>query len=106
MPEKYQKTIELIKKFSPKTFGIKNAYYRINKDNINLVFIVDEKNASSLISYLNSLTKIIERELGDVKIETSVYVYDKQYKNNKLENNSKLEKIQLTSNISYAGAQT
>ena len=103
MSSKQEKALEIIKSFSPKEFGIKKAYYRIGKDHVEVMFVVDKKNASNLISYLNSLSSIIEKEIKGVKIESSVYIYDKTNKIDNVVKKEKLEKIELR-NFNLAGA--
>jgi len=98
---KQEEILELIKKFSPKEFGIKKAYYKIGKDIMEVVFVVDKGSASNLISYLNSLSSIIEKEVRGVKIESSVYIYDKSRKIENVVKTEKLSSIELRS-FSYA----
>ena len=62
--------------FAQKFWNKKEAYYKIGKDFIEVMFVVDRNNASSLISYLNSLFSIIEKEVKGITVESSVYIYD------------------------------
>jgi len=102
MSSKQKEAIALVKSYSPKGFGIKDAYYRVNGKNLDLLFVVNEKNAALLISYLNSLSAMIEKEVKGIKISSSVYIYDKNKKVEKVAKQEKLEKISL--NVDFAPA--
>lgn len=105
MSSKQEKVIELIKNFSPKDFGIKKAYYKTGKGFIEIMFVVEKNSASNLISYLNSLSSIIEKEVKGVRIESSVYIHDNSKKIENVVKKENLEKIKLTSfNLSKAYA--
>lgn len=104
MSSKQKEALELIRKYSPKGFGIKDAYYRVNEENLELLFVVNEKNASLLISYLNSLSAIVEKETRGVKIKSNVYVYDKNKSVEKVAKQENLEKISLSVNFAAACA--
>lgn len=104
MPNKQQKqVIDLVKRFSPREFGIKGVYYKLSKSNIELLFVVDKSNASSSMSYLNSLASIIENEVKGVKIESSVYIKEKGSRVENVIAKEKLSSLELTS-LSFAGA--
>lgn len=98
---KQEKILELIRNFSPKEFGVKSAYYRTGKDFMEVMFIVDRGSASNLISYLNSLSSIIEKEVGGIKIESSVYIYDRSKKIENVVKKENLSSIKLRS-FAYA----
>lgn len=95
MSSKQEKALEMIRSFSPKEFGIKKAYYRTDKDCIEVMFVVDKKSASNLISYLNSLSSIIEKEVKGIKIESSIYIHDKTKKIENVVKKENLERIEL-----------
>lgn len=105
MSSKQKKARELIKNFSPKRFGIKDIYIGgKDKNKLEILFIIEKDNISSLISYLNALSAIIERELGGIEIESNVYVYDRKKNIKKVAERNKLEKIDLVEDINLAGA--
>jgi len=101
MTTKIKKVIELIEKFVPKNFGIKEAYYKTEKNSVEFIFFINEKDASKLIGYLNSLSKIIEKEIKGVKIESRIYIKSSKKNVNELVEEKKLETINLRS-LSYA----
>ncbi len=102
MSSKQEQAIELIKRFSPKPFGIRSAYYRLNGKNLELMFVVDEKKASSLISYLNSLSHIIEKEVRDIQINSSVYIATSKVNISEITKEEELDEIVLPG-LSKAG---
>jgi len=95
MSSKQDKIIKIIRKLSPKGLGIKEAYCKTGKNSIELMFVVDKNNASILIGYLNSLSAIIEKEVGGVKIESSIYTYDKTKNVENVVKKENFEKIGL-----------
>ncbi len=99
MPPKQEKIIDLIKNFSPKDFGVRDLYYKAGENEIELLFVVKKSNASSLISYLNSLSDIIEKRSDNIKVISSVYIYDsdRQIRVRKVIERDKLKKIDLIS---------
>ena len=101
MTTKIKKVLELIEKFVPKNFGIKEAYYKTEKNSVEFIFFINEKDASKLIGYLNSLSKIIEKEIKGVKIESRIYIKSSKKNVNELVEEKKLETINLRS-LSYA----
>lgn len=105
MSLKQKKARELIKNFSPKIFGIKDIYIGEKDENkLEILFIIEKNNISSLMSYLNALSVIIEKELGGIEIESNVYVYDRKKDIKKVAKRNKLEKIDLIKDINLAGA--
>lgn len=97
MSSRQEKVIELIRNFSPRDFGVKDLYYKTNKNEIELLFVVKKSGAPSLISYLNSLSDIAEKKADRIKVTSSVYIYDndKQLKVRGLVEGEKLKKISL-----------
>lgn len=100
MSSKQKEALELIKKFSPKGFGIKDAYYRLNEKDLEILFVVNEKNAALLISYLNSLSAIVEKEVRGLRIRSNIYIHDKNKKVGEVAKKEKLEKFIL--NVDFA----
>lgn len=103
MSTKQKEALKLIKKFSPKPFGIKSAYYRTNDGKLELIFVVSEKGASSSISYLNSLTSLIEKEVKGIEIESNIYIYDKGKKVEDVAREEDLKKMDLVTDFKFAG---
>lgn len=102
--KKQQQVISLLKNFSPKEFGVENVFYKVNKDNIEVIFVVNKSNAQSSISYLNALASIIENEVKGVRIESNVYVQEKG--KSRIEHVAVRERFNELSlvNLSLAGA--
>ncbi len=100
MPEKYEKAIKLIQKLTPKTSGLKEGYYKVEDDKLELLLLIGKKNAPNTISYLRSLSSIVEGELKGVEIETNIYISEKQEqkKVKDVVEKEKLKKMKLTSN--------
>jgi len=73
-----KKAIELIREYSPKNFGLKGVYYKANGKKLEMFFIVNEKNAQSLISYVNSLSSLVGKEIKELEIESKVFLYKKE----------------------------
>lgn len=95
MSLKQDKIIKIIRSLSPKGLGIKEAYCRTNKNSIEFMFVVDKNNASILIGYLNSLSALIEKEVGGVEIKSSIYTYDKTKNMDKVVKKENFEKVGL-----------
>ena len=105
MSSKQENIIKIIKNFSPKGFGIIEAYCKTSKNSVEIMFVVNKKNAPMLIGYLNSLSALIEEEVKGVKIESSIYTYDKSKNLDRVVKEENLEKVGLiNSNLMKAFA--
>ena len=91
MSLKLEKAIKLIKQYSARSFGVRNAYFKINDNKLEVLFIISKNKTPSLISYLNSLSSVFENEIKGLDIESSFIVYDK---NRDIENIVKKEKFE------------
>lgn len=74
MSEKQKRVIGLLQSFSPKDFGVRQAFYRIKDDKMEVVFVVNKNNAPNIASYLNSLSSLVEEKVGGITVESSVYI--------------------------------
>jgi len=92
MLAKQQKIIDIIQNFVSKDFGITQAYYGFDENNLELLFIIKQEYGAVVMSYLTSLTDILKRNIG-VAVSCSVYIEDNNKKEN-LEEVVKGEKLQ------------
>lgn len=100
-----QLVLDSIRRFAPRDFGIEQIFYRsLSSNRLEIVFIVNEAKAGSLISYLNSLASLIGKEVKNIKIESSVYIDDKAKNISQMVRKDKLEKMELTRSFATAGA--
>ncbi len=104
MTKKIENAIEIIKNLTPKTFGIKNAFYKIDDNSIDVLFIVDKKSASNSISYLKSLGTILEKEVRNVTIKTSVFIHERGKDTVDVAKKEKYQQIRLLNNLNFKPA--
>ncbi|MBU2036722.1 hypothetical protein KJ866_00730 [Patescibacteria group bacterium] len=102
MSVKQEKVIKLVQSLSPKSIGIKSAFYRFNDDKVKIVFMVDKNNVAYLISYLKSLSLIAEKEIKGVDLEINIYVQDTKKKMQEVIRQEDLKIFKLENNFSYA----
>ena len=106
MSREQKNVINLIKRFSPKSFGIKNAYYKEDDNKLEFFFVVEEKGASSSISYLNSLSSLIERKERGFDIELNIYIQDNKKNIKSMVKKESFKELDLVSNVYYGGICT
>lgn len=95
MSENQKSVIGLITRFLPADFGVKSAYFKIVDKNIEIVFFVEKKNASISISYLNSLSNLVGKEIETVDIGSNVYIYKGTESTKNIEREKDYQKIKL-----------
>jgi|GEM_PF-6709336 len=102
MSKKQMEAIELIRNFTPQEFGIKKAYYKIQKDELELLFFVEESKMASLIGYIKSLSSLLEKKLDGVTVKSSIYIYKDKAKVDKVAKDNDLEKFDLVKKLKFS----